>query len=182
MTDTAEPNAHLDITVPIVIRQVEQNDLPKLEIDGAFTKFRKVFQRGFREQQSGLRLMLIADSNGAVAARLFILLKSSDNHIANGHTRAYLYSFYVVPVFRKMGLGTHMMHYAENLLQQRGFQVVSLAVSKENNGALRLYQRLGYAVVRDDPGQWSYTDHHGRTQQVKEPCWILEKQLASFNT
>jgi ribosomal protein S18 acetylase RimI-like enzyme len=121
--------------------------------------------------------MLIADSNGVVVGRLFILFVSSDRSIADGYKRAYLYSFYMMSPFRGQGIGTHMVSYAEDVLQERGYHYATIAVAKDNYGALRLYERLNYARIREDPGKWSYTDHLGKTHRIHEPCWILEKIL-----
>ncbi|MEL6269343.1 MAG: GNAT family N-acetyltransferase [Chloroflexota bacterium] len=167
----------IDVQMSVMIRTVERNDLPALEMDGLFVKFRNLFRRAYREQSNGRRLLLMADSNGVAVGRLFILFVSSDHAIADGHNRAYLYSFYILSAFRGHGIGTHMVNYAEGILRERGFRYVTIAVAKDNAGALRLYERLGYTRVREDPGKWSYTDHLGKTHRVHEPCWILEKIL-----
>ncbi len=167
----------LDLQIPVTIRIAERDDLPLLEMDGLFVKFRNLFRRAFREQQTGRRLMLVAAFNRAVIGRLFILFTSSDHTIADGSGRAYLYSFYVMRPFRGQQIGTQMVQYAEELLRERDYRYVTIAVAKDNQGALRLYQRLDYEIKREDPGKWSYTDHNGRTHRVQEPCWILEKAL-----
>lgn len=169
----------LNICVDILIRPAVQEDLPKLELNGQFIQFRNLFRRGYREQLTGRRLLMVAESGNTIVGRLFILFESSDSQIADGSNRAYLYSFYVVQSLRGKGLGTRMVNYAERLLNERGYQFVTLAVAKDNPGALRLYERLAYSRLREDPGKWSYTDHMGRLQRVNEPCWILEKHLIS---
>jgi ribosomal protein S18 acetylase RimI-like enzyme len=177
MTNVDPEPERLAVNMTVTVRPATQADLPQLEMEGLFTKFRNIFRRAYREMQHGQRLMLVAACNGTVVARLFILFRSGDDSIANGKTRAYLYSFYVLPAFRGMGLGTHMIRYAEQTLIERGFRFVTIAVAKENTGALRLYQRLNYCIIREDAGRWSYTDHLGRTHRMNEPCWILEKVL-----
>lgn len=177
MADTEPQPDDFDIHLPVTIRQAVKDDLPKLEHEGQFARFRNLFRRAYREQQSGRRLMLVADSNNYPIGRLFILFNSSDRRIADGKHRAYLYSFYVMPPFRGMGVGTRMVRYAESILQMRGFYFATIAVAKDNPGALRLYERLDYITIRDDPGKWNYTDHMGRTHRIVEPCWILEKRF-----
>jgi ribosomal protein S18 acetylase RimI-like enzyme len=66
---------------------------------------------------------------------------------------------------------------AEGIIQDRGFQWCTIGVAKDNHSARRLYERLGYRVFAEDPGQWSYIDHEGRTRQVSDPCWLLQKQI-----
>jgi ribosomal protein S18 acetylase RimI-like enzyme len=177
MAEAVPHPATLDLQVPVIVRQATRDDVYRLEWDGQFTQFRNLFRRAYKEQQNGRRLMLVADYNGYPIGRLFVLFTSSDNFIANGSTRAYLYSFYIMTPFRGLGIGSHMVRYAEAVLIERGFQFATIAVAKQNSGALRLYERLHYTHVREDPGRWSYTDHIGRTHRVQEPCWILEKAL-----
>lgn len=168
---------YINLSLHVRIRAAESDDLPKLELDGQFIQFRNLFRRAYREQQTGQRLLLVADADGAIVGRLFILFHSGDPNIADGQERAYLYSFFVLAPLRGKGLGTRMVNYAENLLIERGYQYVTIAVAKDNLGALRLYERLDYMRLREDPGKWSYTDHMGRLHRMNEPCWILEKKL-----
>ncbi|MEO0565771.1 MAG: GNAT family N-acetyltransferase [Chloroflexota bacterium] len=177
MTDAAPRPVDLQIRMGVTIRPAVREDVAKLEMEGLFTKFRNIFRRAYREMNDGQRLLLVADCNETLIGRLFILFNSSDHSIADGKTRAYLYSFFVAHTFRRMGLGTRMVTYAEETLIERGFRHVTIAVAKDNPGALRLYRRLGYRVLREDAGRWSYTDHTGRTHRVNEPCFILEKVL-----
>lgn len=175
---TLEPVSQtFKVEMPITIRQAEKADLAQLEMDGLFERFRLLFQRAYREQKLGNRIMLVADCNGSVIGRLFILLKSTDTSIADGTKRAYLYSFFVLSPFRGRSVGTRMVKQAEALLLERNFRIATIAVAKENEAALRLYERLNYVRIRQDPGKWSYTDHKGVTHDVVEPCWILEKKL-----
>lgn len=61
-------------------------------------------------------------------------------------------SFYVnmlaaYPQFRGQGVGTALMSVARQLAQEAACQTISLEVFGQNEGALRLYQRLGYSIV-----------------------------------
>ena len=50
--------------------------------------------------------------------------------------------------FQGTGLGSAMMGEAFRDLAERGFREVSLTVTVENSGAVRLYQRLGFENFR----------------------------------
>jgi ribosomal protein S18 acetylase RimI-like enzyme len=178
---SAEPQPNqIEVKLSLTIRPAVREDLPHLEMDGLFVRFRNLFRRAYRDMQRNQRLLLVADCNNAIVGRLFILFKSNDKSIADGRSRAYFYSFFVLAPFRGMGLGTRMVEYAEALIRERGYRAVTIAVAKDNPGALRLYRRLGYRILRSDEGRWSYTDHRGRTHHMNEPCWILEKILHTF--
>ena len=121
--------------------------------------------------------MLIADVNNFPIAQLFIQFHSLEFHFADGQQRAYVYSLRVMAPFQNQGLGSQLMTVAEETIRARGFSWVTIAVAKTNEGALRLYNRLGYKKFRDDPGKWSYVDPAGKRRSVDEPSWVLEKQL-----
>ena len=163
----------------VTLRPAEKDDLPKLEWYGAYTHYRNLFRRAYRDQLKGRRLMLLADCNDFPIGCLFIQLVSSNRRIADGKGRAYLYSFRVMEMFRGRGIGTALISEAEQMLHDRGYHSATIAVAKTNTDALRLYERLGYQRFGQDPGRWSYTDHRGRLRQVEEPCWVLEKTLSS---
>jgi len=172
--------ADLALTGPEVrvrIRDAQEEDLPALEWEGEYRRFRTVFRRTYQEAQAGRRWMLVAEEGGEVVGQVFVQLCSSERHFADGTRRAYLYAFRVRPGFRGRGIGTHLMQAAETRLRERGFREAVIAVSQDNPEACRLYERLGYRIFMEDPGEWSYLDHEMQRQEVVEPCWVLEKQL-----
>lgn len=171
-----EPTA-MSVQLPVIFRFAKKADLPKLEWYGQYSHFRNLFLRAFREQLRGRRLMLLADCNGFPIGHVFVSLRSTNLAIADGERRAYLYSLRVMEMFRGHGIGTRLILEAEAILHARGIVWTTIAVAKENLSARRLYERLGYGIFAEDTGQWSYTDHRGRTRFVDEPCWILEKRL-----
>lgn len=173
MIRLASPPRVTDVT----IRPLTEADLPALEWDGAYTHYRPIFLEMWRDMQRGQRWLLVAASDHQMVGQVFLQFWSSDPRYADGRTRAYLYALRVKPPWRQLGLGTRLVQTAEDLLCARGFDVVTIAVAKDNFGALRLYQRLGYAVFSDDPGVWYFTDVNGVAQTVEEPCWVLGKCL-----
>jgi ribosomal protein S18 acetylase RimI-like enzyme len=100
-----------------------------------------------------------------------------DEPFPGDRKRAYMYSVRVMDAFQRLGIGTALLQEAESILIERGYESVTIAAAKENEAARRLYERLGFHVMTEDAGRWHYVDHEGRTRQVVEPCWILEKQL-----
>jgi ribosomal protein S18 acetylase RimI-like enzyme len=161
----------------IVFRPAMREDLPKLEWYGAYTHFRRIFQRTYEEQLTGERLMLLAVLNDFPIGQIFMQFASNDGFFWDMRKRGYFYSFRVMDAFRGMGIGSHLLGEAEGMLREKEYHSVSIAAAKENPGARRLYERVGFAVVAEDSGRWHYVDHEGLTHYVHEPCWILEKQL-----
>ncbi len=66
--------------------------------------------------------------------------------------RAYVYldDFSVAAAFRNRGIGTKLMRTAEDHAKALRIPAVLLHVEKRNDAAFRLYERLGYTVLRDD--------------------------------
>ncbi|MGJ3238518.1 MAG: GNAT family N-acetyltransferase [Anaerolineae bacterium] len=169
----------LEIQVNILIRRLQADDLPRLEWYGQFRHYRRLFRRSYQGQLRGNRLLLVADVRGFPVGRLFIQFYSPNSQVSDGRTRAYLYSFQVMEMFQGHGIGTRLIQSAEMVLRQRNFQYASIAVAKNNDGALSLYERHNYIIVAEDDGKWSYLDHRGRECHVDEPCWMLEKTLST---
>ncbi len=170
MTDLADVDK-------VVIRPLREDDLPALEWDGAYTRFRSVFRQTYQDTLRGQRLMLVAVAGEQMVGQIFVQLASSEAHFADGATRAYLYSLRVRPGWQGQGIGTRLMRAAEDALRARGFSIAIIAAGKDNPGAERLYRRLGYRTFAEDPGVWYFTDVNGVPQVVEEPCWVMEKRL-----
>lgn len=166
------------LAVPITVRPAQQADIPRLEWYGQYAHFRTLFQRAYAEQKQGQRMILIADCQGFPIGHIFIQLHSKNTLIAEKDQRAYLYSFRVMEMFQRMGVGTRLILEAERLLHEHGYNTVTIAVSKTNHAARRLYERLGYKIFAQDSGQWSYIDHTGQARHINDPCWLLEKNLS----
>ena len=58
-----------------------------------------------------------------------------------------VFSVAVQPRFQGRGIGTLLMHHAETRARLAGLSVCALGVEADNDGARRLYERLGYQVV-----------------------------------
>lgn len=53
---------------------------------------------------------------------------------------------YVLAAYRYLGAGQQLMHEAEQLAAANGCETLWLGVWKQNEGALRFYERLGYTM------------------------------------
>jgi ribosomal protein S18 acetylase RimI-like enzyme len=61
-----------------------------------------------------------------------------------GNRHAHIFILYVVPEYRRQGIGTALMRYVENWAIQRGDRQIGLQVFQSNKPALNLYNQLGY--------------------------------------
>jgi ribosomal protein S18 acetylase RimI-like enzyme len=163
---------------PVVIRKALESDLREIEWEGTFSQYRNVYKEVFKRTENGLALMWVMElPEWGLVGQAFVQLRSTDRKTADGKRRAYLHSFRVRPAWQGRGLGTRLMAVIEEELLERGFRELTLNVSLENEGALRLYKRLGYEVVSEIPGRWSYYDPEGVLRQVHEPGYRMIKRL-----
>lgn len=160
---------------PLIIRQARAEDLPSLEWEGEYRRYRLVYQRAYADSLRGRRILLVAEMEGRVVGQVFLQV---DSAFAGGNGRAaYLYALRVRREHRNRGIGTELVREAESVLRQRGFSRVLISVAQDNDAARRLYERLGYEVFGDDPGNWSFFDDQGQPQEVHEPAFLLDKML-----
>jgi len=160
------------------IRTITSTDLPDLEWDGEYTHFRQLYFDVYRQQTKGETLMWAAELPGSgLIGQAFVQLIGARPELADGFLRAYIYSVRVRHPYRNLGIGSRIMKAVEENLIQQGFSYATLNVGKNNLAARRLYERLGYEVVANEAGDWSYLDHRGKRQYVHEPAWRMQKKL-----
>jgi ribosomal protein S18 acetylase RimI-like enzyme len=149
-----------------------------LEWNGEFTHFRRLYADIFLSTRSGKSCIWIAEYTGqGLIGQLFVQLFSARSELADGKKRAYVYGFRIKPAYRGQGIGTYMLGIVESDLAARNYQYITLNVGQDNQAARRLYERLDYRVIAEDPGRWSYIDDQGKRREVHEPAFRMEKAL-----
>ncbi|MGA2111851.1 MAG: N-acetyltransferase [Anaerolineales bacterium] len=165
----------------IVIRPLREEDLLDLEWDGEYVHFRNLYRRAYEEMLQGLRLMMVAvdGTTGEIVGQVFVQYSSGDPRFADGRTRGYIYALRVKAGYQNRGIGHQLIQAAEDNLRQKGMRTATIGVAKSNTGAQRLYEHIGYRVLGEDAGRWSYLDERGHLQEVNEPSWVMEHLLES---
>jgi ribosomal protein S18 acetylase RimI-like enzyme len=79
-----------------------------------------------------------------VATSLILFPVLSDRGIRG----RYIQNISVDPDFRGQGIGTMLVRHAEQLARSEGITILTLDVSLKNDGARRLYTRLGFAKTK----------------------------------
>jgi ribosomal protein S18 acetylase RimI-like enzyme len=161
----------------LLIRSATAADLPSMEWDGEYRRYRRVYEQALEDARQGRRLILLAEVEGQVVGQIIVQLGTSHPSLDDGGGTAYLHALRVRPEHRGQGVGRSLIERAEDQLRQRGFRKAAIAAAKDNPRARRLYERLGYSMVADDPGEWSFVDDEGRVQSISEPADILLKAL-----
>jgi ribosomal protein S18 acetylase RimI-like enzyme len=159
-------------TVDVVIRTGNEHDLPGMEWEGEYRRYRRLYKMAMDESRAGRRFVLVAEVAGRIIGQIIVQLNRADSA-----GTGYLYAFRVRPEWRNRGIGTRLIREAETALVQLGFRRTLIAVARDNPRARQLYERLGYSLFAEDAGEWSFVDHRGKLQNVIEPSWLLEKAL-----
>lgn len=63
----------------------------------------------------------------------------------------YINAVATTPAWRGRGIGSSLMGHAERMARESDLAALSLIVAEANEGAVRLYQRLGYVAVERRP-------------------------------
>ena len=163
-------------TSQVQIRHAIEADLPALEWDGEYRKYRRIYRRALEDAQRGRRILFVAEIGGEIVGQIFIQLSPRRSN-QEGPSTGYLQSFRIKTAFRNRGIGTRLIYRAEEVLKERGYKRAIIAVAQHNQDARRLYERHGFSVFREDPGKWSFIDDQGLPQYISEPAYLMEKRL-----
>jgi [ribosomal protein S18]-alanine N-acetyltransferase len=101
-------------------------------------RFDRRSMSAFAEEKDAI--VLIAEERGDVIA--FVIA-----HLAAGR-EAYIITLDVAPEWRRRGLAGTLMAEVEMLAWSKGARWIRLHVYRENEGAIRFYERLGYQRSR----------------------------------
>jgi ribosomal protein S18 acetylase RimI-like enzyme len=163
----------------IRIRPLGAEDLTDLEWEGEYSHFRTVYQNTYQRCLDGKALSWVAiHPEQGLIGQVFVQLECDRPELADGKDRAYMFSFRIKPEHRNRGLGSRILEILETEIRKRGYTTITLNVSRDNNGAIRLYERNGYKTAAADPGRWSYPDENGCWHEVEEPSWRMEKNIS----
>jgi GNAT superfamily N-acetyltransferase len=167
-----------DGTLRIRIRYLEKDDLPALEWDGVYIHYRRLYLDTYKSMCAKEAVMWVVDHEQmGIIGQLFVQLKGARRDLADGCSRAYINAFRLKPPFRSLGIGSKLLRTVEEDIALRNFEYILLNVGKNNPDAHCFYERHGYSVIGDEPGNWSYIDHEGRLQHVSEPSWRMSKRI-----
>ncbi|MAS32759.1 MAG: GNAT family N-acetyltransferase [Anaerolineaceae bacterium] len=162
------------IQVDVVIRHATPEDLRGLEWFGLLTPFRETIERAYDRAQKGEIIFLVATFNDFPIGQVWVdVTKLAEDGVG------IIWALRVMEPFQNFGIGTRLIQAAEQAIVERDLHTAEIGVSFTNLKAKRLYERLGYQVVRDHIERWSYTSPEGETQQMQEREWVLRKALES---
>jgi ribosomal protein S18 acetylase RimI-like enzyme len=139
---------------------------------------RRFFDDRFSRQGAGLGVLLVAWRGGTPIGVIYLWLEAAEEPELREHLPGtpILTHLEIHPEHRRDGAGTALIEAAERRLRLLGHEQVALAVEIDNDGAARLYKRLGYEEwPHDTVACLSLTDGDGERQI--EVCQIMVRRL-----
>jgi ribosomal protein S18 acetylase RimI-like enzyme len=162
----------LAITLIVTIRPARYDDLRMLEWFGLITPYREIMEKDFARARQGEIAYLVAEANGFPIGQVQV-----DFTLYGAQGIGLIWALRVIPTMQGLGIGTRLIGAAEKLLRDYGFHTAEIGVEASNPDARRLYERLGYVVVREVNEPWQYTTPDGEQITVDEPGWDMHRPL-----
>lgn len=163
------------------IKLCSEEDLDLLERSIPSSGLSKFHERRFQAQREKGREYLIAWLDGKPVGNLDLRYDGFDSEKLSDEMRKIpeLNAITVAEGCRGKGIGTVLIKEGERRVKERGFKQVGMGVNPENEGAKRLYERLGYkdSGTGLHRGSWEVTDKDGNTFIESEEGLIYLKDL-----
>jgi len=150
------------LSVDAELRRATERDLPALSTWSGHVK--GTFAPAVASDD---RVLLVANANGRFPI----------GHLLVDLTGGVLSHLLVLGGFRDQGLGTALIVEGERVLRERGVMHATLVVEKANDGAIRLYERLGYTREGETDEVFDEPMPDGSVQPVGHPSWVMRKEL-----
>ena len=160
------------IVAEIEIRPCRAEDLQQLEWYGLFGDQRKLFNTAFARHLQGENPMLVADLGGFPVGQAWIDLAQNA-----GERVGVIWAVRVFPFLRGLGIGTRLIETAEDLARRHGCQWAEISVEPNNSDARRLWERLGYAYIRQAAEEFEVTNPEGVVARHVADQFVLRKSL-----
>lgn len=165
-----------DTLMPINIRQVEETDLPLLHGESEMPYLQFLYHTAYQGMKRGEQMMWVVETvEDGIIGHIFVQFKSLHASLADGTERAYFYSFHVYSDHRSKGVGTCLLRFLEDNLRERGFQIVTLTVEKENSRARLFYERNGYLITGTEVVNVRSDHINGKWERTEKTAWRMEK-------
>lgn len=161
-------------TSAVTIREMRGEDIEALAkaLDWPWVRI----NNRWRELVAGYREVFVAEADGRPIATVSI------NERPERPGLLHLFALDVAEPLRNSGIGTQMIAFVEAEARRRGLSGVYLEVGATNDGARRLYERLGYAQDgRSFPNSWLRYDDAGNLVEevVEEVCRLVKRFTAT---
>ena len=165
----------------VKIRLMREEDLPALEWDGEFRRYRRIYQEVYRNSQKGISIPLVAETDeDGLVGQVFLSQKEPNPNYTSNSRYYFLSSFRVKPQFRDLGLGSLLLLSCEKQVKLHRLRDIYLNCSVENHRARWFYEEHGFRVVRIDENNWTFVNDEGFVVSEPQHAYLMKKTLPRF--
>ncbi|MEV8225978.1 GNAT family N-acetyltransferase [Streptomyces sp. NPDC079167] len=164
------PTGAAQVVVPVLVRDLAPADLPACAWSGSPTHLAHVAQELERAAAGEVDYLAVCTPAG-----LPVAIGGVDYQAKAG--AGTLWQLGVLPALQSCGLGTLLIHAAEDRIRSRGLRRAELAVEENNPRARTLYERLGYVAYGSRPDAWDVETPDGSTRRYETMCTLMRKDL-----
>lgn len=162
--------ARLDLELRI--RRCRRRDLAKLEWFGAYTAHRAFLAAEFERHLRGENVMLVATHRDFPVGQVWLdLAKRSAEQIAT------IWALRVLEPFQGLGIARRLIAVAEEHAAAARAVAVEIGVEKRLEAVRAFYERLGFALVREERSEETYVAPDGSASRYVFDQWVLAKDL-----
>jgi ribosomal protein S18 acetylase RimI-like enzyme len=159
-----------EVLIPLTIRDLTQEDLPACSWFGSPRDLARLGQVLERVRRGEVDYLAACPPSG-----LPVALGGIDYTLTPG--AGTLWQLAVHATLQSCGIGTLLIHAAEQRIRVRGLHRAELAVEESNPRARALYERLGYAAYASKPESWDVDTEDGSITRYETMCALMRKEL-----
>ena len=163
----------------VIIRFLREDELPLLEWNGEYKRYRRIYSEIYRNSQKGLAIPLIAEHpTEGIIGQVFLSQKEPSQNYGIRSRYYFLSSFRVKPKFQNHGLGTLLLEECERQVRLHHLRDIYLNCARNNNHARWFYQDHGFQVIRLEDGDWTFVDDQGFVVTEHQNTFLMRKSLS----
>jgi ribosomal protein S18 acetylase RimI-like enzyme len=158
------------IVIRLAVRDLEPGDLPSCAWSGKATHLAAITRALERTRLGEVEYLAACPPSG-----LPVGLGAIDYAKTPGAGTIWMLE--VHPALQSCGIGTVLIHAAEQRIRARGLRRAELGVEDGNPRARALYERLGYAAYGSEPGSWDQEAPDGTVSRYETMLTLMRKEL-----
>jgi ribosomal protein S18 acetylase RimI-like enzyme len=160
-----------EVVIPLTIRDLTTEDLPSCAWSGSATHLASIAKALERARRGEVDYLAVCRPSG-----LPVALGGID--YAERPGAGTLWQLVVHGVLQSCGIGTILIHAAEQRILARGLRRAELGVEESNPRARALYDRLGYVAYGRAPESWDEQAPDGSIFRYETMCTLMRKELS----
>lgn len=160
-----------ELVIPLTIRELTTEDLPSCAWSGSPTHLASIAKALERARRGEVDYLAVCPPAG-----LPVALGGID--YAESRGAGTLWQLVVHGALQSCGIGTILIHAAEQRILARGLHRAELGVEESNPRARALYDRLGYVACGRAPESWDEQAPDGSIFRYETMCTLMRKELS----